>query len=252
MIYILFLLFSLLIIFFAYYQWQYFMVFTPTYYREEQLLDGCELLTATTPDGVDLEGALYEPQKPTATLLVFVGRSHDAVGLINKLSLLYPQTRVITFNYRSYGESGGSLSEKSLLSDALFLADLVQKNYGDFYLLGFSLGSNLAAYVSQQRDSKGVFLVGAFDSLKALAKTKFKFVPPPFRYKFDTQSYMQNNNTPAYIFVSKDDEITYIQNARNLQKKSKNIIYYKEFSGLSHKELLWDKNVVTKINEVMK
>ena len=258
MIYLAFLFFTLIILYIAFYQWQYFMVFSPVFYREEELCDSCTLLSVIAKDEVELEGAVYKPEhNATSTLLVFVGRSHDAVGLINKLAQTYTQTRIVSFNYRSYGRSGGKISEENLKSDALEIASLVQKNYGNFSILGYSLGSSIAAYVASKLDTKKLFLVGAFDSMASLAKTKFVvkgFVPyinlsNVFRYKFRTFEYVQNINTPSYLFVSKDDDITYIDNARELKKNVKNLAKYIELEGLDHKELLWDKTVTTTINK---
>ena len=233
------------------------MVFSPVYYREEKLCDACSVLSATAEDGIELEGALFEPHNASTTLLVFVGRSHDAVGLINKLAETYPNTRIVTFNYRSYGRSEGKIDEKNLLSDALLIAKLVQKNYGSFSLLGYSLGSNVASYVASKMKVNVLFLVGAFDSIANLAKSKFvdrSFIPyinlaKIFRYKLRTYEYVQEVDAPAYLFVSRDDETTYIDNARVLKDNVKNLAYYKEFEDLSHKELLWDSNLIETINK---
>ncbi len=259
MIYMAFLFFTFLVLLLAFYHWQFYMVFTPTFHKERELGVNSSLLYMQTEDGIELEGVIYEPQNPRATLLVFVGRSHDAVALINKLSQAYPHSRVVAFNYRSYGKSGGVINEKNLLSDGLKIAKLVQKNYGDFYLLGYSLGSNMAAYVARKQTVKGLFLVGAFDSIASLAKSKFvdrSFFPMVdlskiFRYKLTTGEYVSTVNTKTYLFVSKDDEVTYIENARVLQKKVKNLDYYVELEGLNHKEILWARAVTDKINEVL-
>ncbi|MBL1244336.1 MAG: alpha/beta fold hydrolase [Sulfurimonas sp.] len=257
MIYIAFLLFTFLLLAFVFYQWQFHMIFTPTYKREEKLGAHCSLLSMTTDDGVELEGAICEPSNVSRTLLYFSGRSHDGVGIMNKLSQTYPHTRIIIFNYRSYGRSGGRASEKNIHSDALKIAQLVEKNYGPFYILGYSLGSSVAAYVAKHHSVKALFLIGAFDSIASLAKSKFvdrgKFphinLSKIFRYKFRTGEHMQSVEAPAYLFVSKDDEVTYIQNARELKSKIKNLEYYLELECLNHKEILWDKRVVKKINE---
>ena len=203
MIYIAFILFTLLILWFAFYQWQYFMVFSPVYYREEPLCDECLVLSVKTEDGIELEGAIYEPKEVYNTLLVFVGRSHDAVGLINRFAKLYPHARIITFNYRGYGKSEGVPSEKNLLHDGLKIAHLVQKNYGDFYLLGFSIGSSVAAYVASKIDVKALFLLGAFDSIPALAKQRYFLDFSRFlRYKFSTKDFVKSVDAPTYLFVS--------------------------------------------------
>ena len=250
MIYIAFLILTFLVLLFAFYQWQHFMVFSPTFYRGDALGDECEMLSIISDDGKELEGVCYSPQNATQRVLFFAGRSHDSVGLIGRLSLIYPTTQIITFNYRSYGKSEGKASEKKTLEDALKIARLIQKNYGDFYLLGFSLGSSVAAFIASRLEVKGLFLVGAFDSIPSLARTRFKFAKL-LRYKFATVEYIQNVDAPTYLFASVDDETTYIQNARALKEKVKNLACYEEFDGLAHKEILWDERVTTKIREIV-
>ena len=252
MIYIAFLIFTFLILGFAFYQWQHFMIFTPKYHREGYLADNCEILSIMSDDGVALEGVVYEPKEYKSTLLYFGGRSQDTVGLINKLANAFKNTRVITFNYRSYGKSAGVVNEKNVLSDSLFVAEIIQKNYGNFYILGFSLGSNIGAYVASKKDTLGLFLVGSFDSIASLAKEKYSLnISKLFRYKFPTVEYVKNIQAKTYLFVSKSDEVAYIQNARNLKENVKNLVYYEELDNLTHKEILWDSDVIEKINEVL-
>lgn len=252
MIYIAFLFLTFLILALAFYQWQYHMIFSPTYYRDETLFENCEILSINTDDGIELEGAIYEPQNEKNTLLVFVGRSHDGVAIVNRLSLCYPNTRVVVFNYRSYGKSEGIANEKNILKDGLKIAQIIQKNYGDFYILGFSLGASVGAYVASKSSIKGLFLVGAFDSIASLGKSKFKVrLSMITRYKFPTYLYVKDVNSLTHLFVSKDDETTYIQNARQLRNHIKNLGAYMELDGLSHKEILWDEKVAKKINELM-
>ena len=252
MIYLAFLFFTFLILVFAFYQWQYFMIFTPRYHRDGDLPDSCEILSITTLDGIELEGVVYEPKDYKSTLLYFGGRSQDTVGLVNKLANAFKNTRIITFNYRSYGRSAGVVNEKNVLSDSLLIADIIQKNYGDFYILGYSLGSSVGAYVASTKENLGVFLVGSFDSIASLAKEKYSLnISNLFRYKFTTAEYVKNIQAKTYLFVSKSDEVTYIENARNLKAHVKNLVYYEELDNLTHKEILWDNDVINKINEVI-
>jgi pimeloyl-ACP methyl ester carboxylesterase len=71
------------------------------------------------------------------------------------------------------------------------------------------------------------------------------------RYKFKTIHYMEKVEAQTYLFVSRDDELIPLQNARNLKKHIKNLVHYEEFDGLSHTELFWDPRVTGKINEVI-
>jgi pimeloyl-ACP methyl ester carboxylesterase len=241
---------TLLILLFAFYQWQHFMVFSPTHYREGELAKSCQSVSIYSVDAKELEGVIYSPQNATNTLLFFAGRSHDSVGVIARLIECYPQTQIITFNYRGNGKSEGNANEKNILRDGLKIAEVVQKNYGDFYLLGFSLGSSVAAFVASKMRVEGLFLVGAFDSIAALARTRFKFAKL-LRFRFPTVEFVRDVAAPTYLFASTADETTYIQNARALKESVKNLAHYEEFEGLSHKEILWDRRVVAKIREVL-
>ncbi|WP_373001982.1 alpha/beta hydrolase [Sulfurimonas sp.] len=237
---------------FAFYQWQYFVVFSPTYFRERELNSSCEILSITTDDGVELEGVVYEPSDAKNTILFFGGREHDSVGLIDRLASEFENSRIITFNYRSYGRSGGVASEKNILQDALKIAEIVQKHYGDFYILGFSIGASVAESVAKRHKTLGVFLIGAFDSILSIAKEKYGIAPSwMLRYKFDNLELLENIEVPTYVFSSKSDEVVDIKNARNLKNSVKELVFYKEFDDLSHKELLWNDEVIKKINGVL-
>ncbi|MDQ7068634.1 MAG: hypothetical protein Q9M40_12025 [Sulfurimonas sp.] len=72
-----------------------------------------------------------------------------------------------------------------------------------------------------------------------------------FGISLERERYVQNVEAPTYLFVSKSDEVTYIQNARELKEKIKNLVEYVEIEGLNHKEILWDERVVSKINEFL-
>jgi hypothetical protein len=252
MIYIVFLFFTFLIIILAFYQWQYFVVFSPMYFREGELSENCEILSITTDDGVELEGVIYEPEDATSTILFFGAREQDSVGLIKRLASEFKNSKIITFNYRSYGRSGGKISENNIYKDSSKIAKIIQKNYGDFYILGFSLGASVAASVASEHKSLGVFLIGAFDSIASMAKAKYRIAPSwLIKYKFDNIKFVKNIKAKTYVFSSKSDEVIPIQNARNLKNNVKNLTLYKEFEELSHKELFWNEEVVKNINGVL-
>ena len=60
MIYIVFLPFTLFIIIFVLYQMEYFVLFSPRYFREEKCDESCEILSMTGNGGVELEVAIYK------------------------------------------------------------------------------------------------------------------------------------------------------------------------------------------------
>jgi len=249
MIYIVFLFFIFTILALAFYQFQYFMIFAPAYFREKNLDDRFEMLSIKMEDGLELEGVVFEPKEFKKTILFFSGRSMDGVGLIKLLSDKFPTHRIICFNYRAYGKNKGNITEKNIFEDSLHIANIIQKNYGDFYILGFSLGSSVASYVASKHQTLGVILVGVYDSVANIAKRKFHInLSKILRYKFDNTELVSNIESPTYIYVSKSDETTYIENSRNLKTYVKNLVLYKELDNLNHKELLWCDEVIDSIN----
>ena len=252
MIYIAFLVFTFLVLGIAFYQWQYIVIFSPTYYRNDDLAKNYEILSLITDDGVELEGVISEPSDATQTLLVFNGRAHDSVGLINKLCEAYPTIRIITFNYRSYGRSQGKASEKKLLKDSLKIAEIIQKYYGDFSVLAYSIGTNLASFLASQHKVNTLFLIAPFHSLAFLIKNKIGLdLKIILRYKFHTAKYIKSVPTPVYIFASIHDEIVDIKSTRALKPFIKSLVYYKELEGIRHDNLMFDAQIITKINEVL-
>ena len=252
MIYVLFLFFTLSIVLFVWYQAQYFLIFKPTYYREDNDLDErFEYLEIVSEDGVKLEGVMYEPSSIKATILFFGGRSQDSVGAIIKLAQIYPDCRVITFNYRSYGKSQGVVDEKNLYNDGIHIATIIKKNYGNFLVIGFSLGAVVCGYVTQKINVKALILIGAFDSLKKLTKQKYGLSLPFLRYSFSLEDFVKNISSPTYLFIGKDDVMTYLENGRNLKKEIKNLVFYKEIADVTHKELLYSKDVIEEVKKII-
>lgn len=250
--YIAFALITLGVLVFAFYQIQYFLFFTPTYKRRENLGDEFNFLSITADDGVELEGIVYEPSEPRSTLLFFVGRDHDAVGIMPKLASSYKDSRIVAFNYRSYGKSGGKVSEKNLFLDALLITKKVKKYYGKMYLGGFSLGSSIALYVASKVDVKASFIMSPFDTLANLTKETHGIIFARFlRYKYDNTSFVEHIESDTYIFASKADEVIYIKNTRSLIPHVKNLSSYSEYEDLSHAELLWHPKMLRDINGVM-
>ncbi|MCF6340630.1 MAG: alpha/beta hydrolase [Sulfurimonas sp.] len=259
MMYALFLFFTFAVLLFVFYHMQHFMMFSPTYSRSEELDDDFEILNIIADDGTKLEGVVYEPEQmhrkladTDSTLLFFGGRSQDSVGLIKKLSTLYPHTRIIAFNYRSYGKSDGVLNEKNMLEDGLKIAEIIERNYGNFYILGFSLGSGVASYIASKVYVKGVFLISPFESIALLIKNKYGcYIPWFLKHKLEINKFVKNIDSKTYVFASKHDEVIYVHNTRNLKESVKNLTLYKELENLSHRELLWDKKVVDEINNII-
>ena len=250
MIYLLFILVTLLILMLFLYQIQYFMVFEPKKYRKEKLDDRYTLLEIKAEDGTLLEGVEFTPPKFTHTIFYIGGKSQDSVGLINKLSQNFEDFRIVTFNYRGYGNSKGRPSEQNLYGDALHVAKKFQEHYGDFDIVGFSLGSSVAAFVASRIKVKKLFLLGAFNSVHHLLKSRH-FPPFLIRYNFNTALHVRDVEAEVYLVSSVDDKIVPIKNVYNLKINIKNLAEYQELSGYDHDEILFCQESVNLLKRVL-
>ena len=243
MIYALYLLVSAALGLFLYFRWQYATLFHPKLYREDAFDERFRFLSVTSEDGIRLEGCIFEPKSYRCTLLYFGGRGQDSVGLLPKLSYCYPDFRIVTFNYRGYGKSEGKPDEKSIMQDALLVYEKVKKNFGEVELAGYSLGCAVASYVAANTDVKRLFLIAPFASLKSLVQDVHGFSLPLLRYRFDTCAYLARTTAKVHIFVSRDDNIVPIKNARRLQKCAA-LEAFVELDSLNHVQILCSEKVM--------
>jgi len=250
MIYLLFFIFTLFILVLFIYQVQYFVLFDPKKYRRERLDARYIPLEIQAEDGTLLEGMEFTPEHFTDTLFYLGGRSQDSVALIHKLASNFENYRIVTFNYRGYGNSKGLPNEQNLYADAYYVAQKLQERYGELSVLGFSLGSSVASYVASKLKIKKLFLIGGFDSVKHIFK-KRAWVLPPFlvRYNFDTVLHVSNVDAMTYLVCSKDDFVVPIENVHHLKSSIKMLVEYKELSRYNHDELLFAQETINLLKE---
>ena len=238
---------------------QHKIIFSPYHHKRRGLFKAYPKryrpLEFQVEKGIFIEGVVYEPEDgANATILYFGGREQDSVTLIGKFSLHYPDTRIIAFNYRGYGMSGGKPSEAAYHGDALKIYDHVVEHFEVPVVLGYSLGSNVAVHVSVRREPKYLILVAAFESVAALSRSK-KMPVPNFvvKHRFATINEIDKVETPFSMFVTIDDGFVPIKQPRKLKARAKDgmLIDYKEFQGYNHAQLLFSDEVIDAITAII-
>jgi hypothetical protein len=252
MIYLLFLLFTLVILAFVVYQVQYFFIFEPKKHARVALDKRFTYLDIYAQDGTLLEGIAFTPEHFTHTIFYLGGRSQDSVALIHKLTCSFENYQILTFNYRGYGNSKGSSDEKNLYSDTLHVAQKIQEHYGSFSVMGFSLGSSVAAFIASKMEVENLFLLGGFKSVYSLFRIKAPWLPSfLIRYNFDTALHVSSVDADTYLISSKDDIVVPIQNAYNLKTSIKNLLEYKELTRYNHDEILFSQETISLVKRVL-
>ncbi len=199
-------------------------------------------LEVATADGERLVGTHFRPRQGAAdaTVLVlgFGGNAANADGTAMMLRGLYPDAHVVVFHYRGYGPSSGDASAAALLEDALtvFDAALSAVKPKRVIALGMSIGAGLAAYLAKHRTLAGLILVTPFDSLEAVARAHYPWLPVDLllRHRMPTMRYLQGRPTPTALIAAARDRIVPVARTQALRPAIGNLVFERTLGGVGH------------------
>lgn len=198
-----------------------------------------ERLELATPGGDMLHGMLFRSASGHTDLVIgFGGNMQDAEVLGQDLAARLPHTDVVVFHYRGYGPSTGRPSEAALFADALEIYDAMTERLrpARTFAVGISLGSGVATYLSKQRPLAGMVLVTPFDSIEAIAKEQYFWVPVGLllQQRFASIEYMQANQTPVAVIAAEDDRVVRPRRTAALRNRIPNLVFDRTLAGASH------------------
>lgn len=201
-----------------------------------------ERLELPAAGGAVLHGMLFRGERPDADVLIgFGGNAQDAEHLGQDLAADFPDLNVVVFHYRGYGPSTGRPSEAAVLADALLIHDTVVERIrpARVYAIGISLGSAVAAYLSQQRRLAGVILVTPFDSVEEIAKESYFWVPVSLllRHRFPSAAFMTGNPTPSAVIAAAEDRVVKPRRTEALIARLENLVFLATLEGAGHETL---------------
>jgi len=158
------------------------------------------------------------------TVIVFHGNAGTAADRLYYTEALGSQGyRVILAEYPGYGKREGALGEKSLVDDARATVRMALQRYGEpVFLLGESLGCAVAAGVAADASLRvgGLLLFTPWDTLLAVAKAHFRFLPVGLFLK---DRYDNGGNLKAFqgriaVVGAERDDIVPIRHAAALYR----------------------------------
>jgi pimeloyl-ACP methyl ester carboxylesterase len=168
---------------------------------------GISLLTLH-PDGQSVLVST-RPHDGDGALIYFGGNAEDVSLDMPEFSEGFPNVAIYLLHYRGYGGSSGAPTEKSLVSDALELFDLVHSQHRNVLVVGRSLGSGIAVQVAGQRPVARLVLITPYDGLKDVAAHEFPFLPVGIllKDKFESWRYAPKITAPTLIIGAGNDEL---------------------------------------------
>jgi len=167
--------------------------------------------------GVRLQLSVRE--RPGAPALIYFGGNAEDVSLsLDELAGALPDHALYLLHYRAYGGSEGSPTEAALFEDALALHAYVSRRHSRVSVLGRSLGSGVATYLASQRDIERLLLVTPYDSVAAMARLQFPWLPVDWllQDRYDSVARAPGIRMPTTLLVAERDEIIPDANSQKL------------------------------------
>ncbi len=218
----------------------------------EQNYTQVEEVGLKTHDGKDLHGWLVNNNgKGPSPLLIYFGGNAEEVSWMIEDAHRFTNWSVLLMNYRGYGKSTGRPGETALLGDALFLYDVFSNrddiDKKNIAVMGRSLGTAMAVYLSANRDLSGTVLVSPFGSMANIAREIFPFIPVRMlmRQKFHVLPFAHEAYNPMLTLVASNDNIVPARHSKMLYEawrgaKSYHVIQNTNHNTISANPVFWE------------
>ena len=202
----------------------------------------------TTADGVQIH-AWYVPGESKTTLLWLHGNAGNIGHRVENIAVLNKLTGfgVLIVDYRGYGLSEGSPSERGLYSDAeagfKYLVSEVGLNpVEDIVLFGRSLGVGVAAEMATRHAVRCVILESGFTSVISMAGASrpdwLVYALMPFvGARYDTLAKISRVKSPVMIVHGDRDEIVPFQMAEELFEAARDPKRFHVVKGAMHNDV---------------
>lgn len=168
--------------------------------------------------------------------------------LDNGYDMIYP-------DYRIYGKSRGDMdNEKDLVGDIKYVFERLAEEYGEenIAIVGYSLGSGVAAQVAKDYDPKMLIMWTPFYSLIDVKNSQFPFLPDfLIQYQLRTGLALQQIEEPVHIFYAGADEVLPVERSLKLTKYLKEGDTYKVIEGQRHGWIYRNLELVEGLRELL-
>ncbi len=179
-------------------------------------------LEVVAADGTHLRGWIVKGSAAPAPTVIYFGGNAEEVSWTLADPRWPREWTIVAVNYRGYGASEGAPGKHALTNDALAIYDAVVRREDidprRIVVFGRSLGTAIAAHLAAERPVAGAVLVSPFDSMTAIGKTHYPFLPVSLllRHRFDALPDAQRNQMPLLAIVGESDSIIPPERSRAL------------------------------------
>ncbi len=170
---------------------------------------GADSVFIQAADGTRLH-AWHVKGPPGAPLVLYFGGNAEQVSwMAAQAPDRAPGVSWLLVDYRGYGSSEGSPSEKALVADAFAWHDYAARSGASIFLFGRSLGTGIAVQLAAERAAEGVILVAPYDSMAEVGRHHYPFLPVRLllKHRFDSAKRAPAIDAPLLCLVAGRDEI---------------------------------------------
>ena len=167
-----------------------------------------------TRDQEDIYAWLLDSSDADTEVVFFHGNAGNLSIWQDFLTTIYDQPlTVLALDYRGYGKSSGSPTEKGVYLDAEALINhfwkKIHRRHRKVIYWGRSLGGPIAAFASTIKQPHGLILESSFPSLKSLLNHYpiLKFLNFFSSYRFPTAKWLNSVNCPVLVLHGDQDRI---------------------------------------------
>ena len=195
-------------------------------------------------EGGSINGLKFSAAEPKGAILFFHGNFGDvsdwgAYGA-DFAALGYD---FYIFDYPGYGKSDGKISSQQQLfasADAMSRYVLEQHSPSKLAMIGYSIGSGIAAQQAAKWDAARLILLAPYFSFERLAHEKIPFVPKfLIRYKIPTAEFLQAaRGTQITLIHGAADELIPVHHSYDLAGSLKAGDLFYEIAAAPHNGLL--------------
>jgi uncharacterized protein len=197
---------------------------------------GADSVFIDAADGTRLHAWHVKAPAGAPLVLYFGGNAEEVSWMVAEAARRAPGVAWLLVDYRGYGSSEGSPSERALVADALRWHQEAEKFSKRIYLFGRSLGSGVAVQLAASRPVAGVILVAPYDSMVALGRHHYPWLPVGWmlKHRFDSVRRAPQISAPLLCLVAERDDIVPLVHSKRLYDAWKGPKRWLELLGAGH------------------
>lgn len=151
---------------------------------------------------------IKEQSDPDSWVVIFHGNAGNACDRTYFWDLLSgTQANLVVFEYPGFGGDTQSPGEKLILEQALKLVFQIKNTPSGtlpIYLMGESLGTGVATWVSTQTKISGLILVSAYTSLADVGQNHYPWLPVKYllKHRFSAEGWAKKPFLRPFFFTA--------------------------------------------------